>query len=76
MVVTASDIGHHVEKSLTRIFKTAVSWQCILLIDEADVFMERRTTADLDRNSLVAGKLTSLFLSKVSSKVSSSWWFC
>lgn len=56
MVVTASDIGHHVEKSLTRIFKTAVSWQCVLLIDEADVFMERRTTADLDRNSLVAGK--------------------
>lgn len=74
MVVTASDIGHHVEKSLTRIFKTAVSWQCVLLIDEADVFMERRTTADLDRNSLVAGKMTSLL--NFSSKVSSScWWF-
>lgn len=24
-------------------------------IDEADVFMERRSTADLNRNSLVAG---------------------
>lgn len=74
MVVASSDIiGHHVEKSLTRIFKTAVNWQCVLLIDEADVFMERRTTADFGRNSFVAGELTSPFPSEVS--YPSSWWF-
>lgn len=58
MVLTSSDIGTNpddVERRLTRNFKTAKSWGAVLLIDEADVFMERRTTADLTRNSLVAG---------------------
>jgi hypothetical protein len=59
MVITSSDIGTRpdlVEMKLTRIFKTAVSWDAVLLIDEADVFMERRSSTDLNRNSLVAGK--------------------
>ena len=59
MVITSSDIGitaDVVERNLTRIFRTAVSWDAVLLIDEADVFMERRTTTDLSRNSLVAGE--------------------
>lgn len=58
MILTPSDIGTtpgDVEMNLTRMFKRAMSWEAVLLIDEADVFMERRTTADLDRNSLVAG---------------------
>lgn len=60
MVLTSSDIGtdpEDVEFNLTSRFKTATSWGAVLLIDEADVFMERRSTADLERNSLVAGKL-------------------
>lgn len=60
MVLTSSDIGTNpaqVEINLTRHFKTARAWGAVLLIDEADVFMERRSTADLVRNSLVAGKL-------------------
>jgi SpoVK/Ycf46/Vps4 family AAA+-type ATPase len=59
MVLTSSDIGTQpteVERNLTENFKRARSWGAVLLIDEADVFMERRTTADLLRNSLVAGK--------------------
>lgn len=59
MVFTSSDIGTDpkaVEMNSTKSFKTARSWGAVLLIDEADVFMERRTTADLTRNSLVAGK--------------------
>lgn len=59
MVLTASDIGtdpKEVERNLTDNFKKAQSWNAVLLIDEADVFMERRSTADLTRNSLVAGK--------------------
>ncbi|CAJ2501364.1 Uu.00g042170.m01.CDS01 [Anthostomella pinea] len=63
MVLTSSDIGTEsatVETNLTKNFKTAKSWGAVLLIDEADVFMERRSTADLVRNSLVAGlRLTS-----------------
>lgn len=59
MVLTSSDIGTDpsaIELNLTSHFKTATSWGAVLLIDEADVFMERRSTADLGRNSLVAGK--------------------
>lgn len=59
MVLTSSDIGTdpiQVERNLERNFKTATSWGAVLLIDEADVFMERRSTQDLVRNSLVAGK--------------------
>jgi len=58
MVLTSSDIGTfptEVETNLTEHFKRARSWGAVLLIDEADVFMERRTAADLTRNSLVAG---------------------
>ncbi len=60
MVLASSDIGTdplNVEVNLTKSFKTARSWGAVLLIDEADVFMERRSTSDLVRNSLVAGTL-------------------
>lgn len=59
MIVNSSDIGTNpsmVETNLLRSFKLAKSWGAVLLIDEADVFMERRGPADLQRNSLVAGK--------------------
>lgn len=58
MILTSSDIGtdsREVESNLTSHFKRAQSWGAVLLIDEADVFMERRTTSDFARNSLVAG---------------------
>jgi len=63
MILTSSDIGtdvDEVERSLTYSFKKARSWGVVLLIDEADVFMEKRTTADLTRNSLVAAFLRAL----------------
>lgn len=66
MVLTSSDISTDpsmVEGNLTRQFKTAKSWGAVLLIDEADVFMERRSTADLVRNSLVAGQFNEIFSS-------------
>ncbi|KZL69635.1 p-loop containing nucleoside triphosphate hydrolase [Colletotrichum incanum] len=63
MILTSSDVGtdpKQVEHNLTSNFKRAMSWGAVLLIDEADVFMERRTTSDLTRNSLVAGFLRAL----------------
>ncbi|KAL3421222.1 ATPase family AAA domain-containing protein 3B 1 [Phlyctema vagabunda] len=63
MILNASDIGsdpRNVEGILTDNFKRAKKWNAVLLIDEADVFMERRSTNDLERNSLVAGFLRSL----------------
>ncbi|ROW06834.1 hypothetical protein VMCG_04098 [Cytospora schulzeri] len=63
MSLTTSDIGtdpKYVEINLTENFKTARSWGAVLVIDEADVFMERRSSQDLQRNSLVAGFLKAL----------------
>jgi SpoVK/Ycf46/Vps4 family AAA+-type ATPase len=48
------------EGQLSRIFKIASHWNAILLLDEADVFLEKRTTENLIRNSLV-----SVFLRKL-----------
>lgn len=58
MTLTCSDIGtepREVEQNLERNFKTAKKWGAILLIDEADIYLERRESKDLVRNSLVAG---------------------
>jgi SpoVK/Ycf46/Vps4 family AAA+-type ATPase len=63
MTITSSDIGtepKEVEVALTKYFKRAETWNAVLLIDEADVFMERRSSKDLGRNSLVAAFLRAL----------------
>jgi SpoVK/Ycf46/Vps4 family AAA+-type ATPase len=44
-----------VEAALEENFTLASRWGCILLIDEADVFLAERGKGDLKRNSLVAG---------------------
>lgn len=41
-------------------FKLAESWGAIVLIDEADIYMEERQPQDLTRNHLVAGFLRAL----------------
>lgn len=43
------------EKRLLKWFQLAEKWDAVMLIDEADVFLERRSTNDLKRNSLVSG---------------------
>lgn len=58
-VVGCADLGIRidtVEKSLTKILRISTEWNAILLLDEADVFLERRSTHDLERNGLVSGE--------------------
>lgn len=43
-----------VEENLNRALMLAVAWNAILLIDEADVFLEQRSVKDLQRNCLVS----------------------
>lgn len=43
-----------VEEILSRVFKTTSHWKAILLLDEADVFVEQRTTENTPRNALVS----------------------
>lgn len=56
--ITCGDLGFtadSVESSLNEIFRLAHLWDCVLLLDEADVFIEQRTKKDLQRNALVSG---------------------
>jgi SpoVK/Ycf46/Vps4 family AAA+-type ATPase len=61
--LTCTDIGTdptEVETKLRYWFKLAKHWGAILLIDEADIYMEQRVTQDLSRNNLVAGFLRAM----------------
>ncbi len=54
-----------VEKELSDTLALATRWNAILLIDEADVFLEQRSAHDLKRNSVVSGKLSLTHLFRV-----------
>ncbi|OTA99037.1 hypothetical protein M426DRAFT_325499 [Hypoxylon sp. CI-4A] len=56
-MVTAGDLGtdpETLEMKLARIFDLAVRWDAILLLDEADVFLQDRDYENLTRNALVS----------------------
>lgn len=58
--ITCGDLGYtaeSLEKSLNEIFRLAHHWGCILLLDEADVFITQRERKDLERNALVSAFL-------------------
>ncbi|KAH8743077.1 hypothetical protein BGZ57DRAFT_779382 [Hyaloscypha finlandica] len=55
--VTCGDLGttsKEVEAELEKNFSLASRWDCILLLDEADVFLASRERKDFKRNGLVA----------------------
>ncbi|KAI0386543.1 hypothetical protein F5Y04DRAFT_244287, partial [Hypomontagnella monticulosa] len=57
LALTCGDIGTEeatMEKQLGKWLKLAHKWGAVMLIDEADVFLEKRLEADLKRNSLVS----------------------
>ncbi len=58
--ITCGDIGTNpvqVEGTLGQYFDMAHEWGCVLLLDEADVFLAKREKgADLQRNGIVSGK--------------------
>jgi SpoVK/Ycf46/Vps4 family AAA+-type ATPase len=56
-VVGAGDLGTkatELDHELQRVFELATAWKAIILIDEADVFLEQRSLHDLERNAMVA----------------------
>ncbi|KAL2261627.1 hypothetical protein VTK26DRAFT_3746 [Humicola hyalothermophila] len=55
--ITCGDLGFspkEVETALREIFRLAHHWDCVLLFDEADIFLSRRELGDLKRNALVS----------------------
>jgi len=59
--ITCGDLGaetaQEVEANLEKFFSLARKWDCVLLLDEADVFLSARVEGNIRQNSLVSGKL-------------------
>ena len=54
--MTAGDLGttaELVEERLSKVLELCSEWGALTLLDEADVFLEARTSAELQRNSVV-----------------------
>lgn len=55
-VMAAGDLGTEsgeVERELKKICAMTTKWKAVLLLDEVDVYLEARSTHDLERNKLV-----------------------
>ncbi|KAL8666264.1 MAG: hypothetical protein Q9202_001532 [Teloschistes flavicans] len=55
--LTCGEIGTHssmIEERLGEAFDDAITWGAILVLDEADVFLEQRTYENIERNALVS----------------------
>ncbi len=58
-MMSAGDLGlesSEVESSLSNVLEMTSKWNAVLLLDEADVFLEQRSAHDLERNKLVSSK--------------------
>jgi SpoVK/Ycf46/Vps4 family AAA+-type ATPase len=53
-------LAGYAEISLRAIFKRAEAWDAVLLLDEADLFLTKRTADDMERNAFVTVFLRSL----------------
>ncbi|KAL9113128.1 MAG: hypothetical protein Q9227_002740 [Pyrenula ochraceoflavens] len=56
-LMSASELGEsatEVEESLEQVLELTSKWNAILLLDECDMFLEARSTADIRRNRLVS----------------------
>jgi hypothetical protein len=53
--LSVSELGTNpseLESTLVKVLEVASSWRAVLLLDEADVYLERRTFSDLIRNAM------------------------
>jgi hypothetical protein len=60
--MSAGELGEtaaEVEDSLELVLELASKWNAILLLDECDMFLEARTTADIRRNRLISSEFLS-----------------
>ncbi|KAJ5711737.1 ATPase AAA-type core [Penicillium malachiteum] len=61
--IAAAELGHEPERledNLLQFFRDAKKWNAIVLLDEADVYLETRSSNDLRRNSIVSVFLRAL----------------
>lgn len=61
--ITCGDLGttaESVETNLNHKFELAALWNCVLLLDEADIFLAQRDRFNLERNAIVSGQWSKL----------------
>lgn len=76
--ISAGELGteaREVHMKLNTAFENAVEWNAVILLDEADVFLEKRSIHDLQRNQLVSGLflLISHYPNLVAALLSDTW---
>ena len=55
--ITAGDLGTHsynLTENLIKIFTLCAKWDAIVLLDEADIFLEARSNHEIERNAMVS----------------------
>ncbi|CAG8598037.1 23127_t:CDS:2, partial [Gigaspora rosea] len=55
--ITVHELGTKLEvleQQLAKVLDIAYKWKAVLLLDEADIYFERRSTSDLSRNMMVS----------------------
>ena len=55
--ISCGDLGisaRDLESRLKEVFQLAVTWKAILLLDEADIFLQERDVHNIERNALVS----------------------
>jgi hypothetical protein len=58
--MSKGDLGttpEEVETKPEETFQLAQLWNCVLLLDEADIFLAQRSANDITRNALVSGNV-------------------
>jgi hypothetical protein len=56
-MISVGELGTHaqeVETKLTEVLETAQKWNAVLLLDECDIFLEKRQEDDMERNAVVS----------------------
>jgi len=57
MVVSAADLGYELEKmetTLQKVLQICQTWDAVLLIDEAEVYLEERSPGNIKQNAIVS----------------------
>jgi AAA+ superfamily predicted ATPase len=60
--VSSGELGTdptEVEEKLTHVLDLATTWKAVVLLDEADVFLQQRSGSDVKRNALVSSRFGS-----------------
>ena len=53
-MVSAGELGTPaLERNLQNVLRLATAWRAVLLIDETDIFLQRRSSTDLERDAVV-----------------------